>query len=385
MVAPLVLPTSTDDLANHLQIAHWAQSAFFAREDSTHSRQIAADSVAYLVQAAATAPALALGAAMVLYSYFWWEGAHTNDLNMPAVREASVLFRRSIEHAGCDDLQLPESLFLQRQCHTRWRHLLLLSAELGRDLAAERRDVRRSAAVLREAAADLSWARGLPFFSGRGWRKPHDTSFNEDHFPRLWRGPLWASSDVPLAGFLEAHYRDFLADLERVLPGFAALHAANANAGSHYQEFGPRDDDWQTIYFLRGGAWNAAACAAAPRACELLRSRPEVAECPLGGAGFLRLSPGGRVKPHFGAGPRLAAHLGLIVPEAGEIRLTVGGQQVAWQAGRALVFDDTFAHSVRHDGVEPRYVLNVWFSHPCDLEQHKPPLPDYCAEPRGTK
>ncbi|CAK0847751.1 unnamed protein product, partial [Prorocentrum cordatum] len=249
---------------------------------------------------------------------------------------------------------------------------------LGNEKADELADesAARAAVPPDLAYKDLARARGLPFFAGRGWRRPAEcsrdrppggrlcaspeprraTSFNEDHFPRLARGPLWATVDVPLAGFLEAHFHDFLADLElggddnfcageSVLPWFAELHAANANAGSHYQEFGPRDDDWQTVYLLRGGAWSAAACRAAPRACALLRARPEVAGCPLGGAGFLRLAPGGRVKPHFGAGPRLAAHLGLVVPEAGEIRLTVGGEQVAWQAGRALVFDDTFAHT----------------------------------------
>jgi len=65
--------------------------------------------------------------------------------------------------------------------------------------------------------------------------------------------------------------------------------------------------------------------------------------------------------------------------------MTVGGQVVRWQEGRAVVFDDTFVHSVQHDGLEPRFVLNAWFCHPCDSEHSAAgsELPEYCAWPSG--
>jgi len=104
------------------------------------------------------------------------------------------------------------------------------------------------------------------------------------------------------------------------------------------------------------------------------------------GAGFLRLRPGGRLKPHFGNSPRLSAHLALIVPP-GEIHMSVGSETVSWVEGKVLVFDDTFIHSVTHHGVDPRYVLNVWMCHPCDPGNGRSqkdmgkPVPDFCEGP----
>ena len=36
--------------------------------------------------------------------------------------------------------------------------------------------------------------------------------------------------------------------------------------------------------------------------------------------------------------------------------MVVGGELASWQEGRALVFDDTYVHSVRHSGLEARQV-----------------------------
>jgi len=48
--------------------------------------------------------------------------------------------------------------------------------------------------------------------------------------------------------------------------------------------------------------------------------------------------------------------------------MVVGGETVTWEEGKAIVFDDTYVHSARNDGNVSRYVLVVWFCHPCDRE-----------------
>ena len=62
----------------------------------------------------------------------------------------------------------------------------------------------------------------------------------------------------------------------------------------------------------------------------------------------------------------LFAHLSLLAPEPEAAEMWVGDEVVHWEEGRALLFDDTYVHSVSHRGRLPRYVLNVWFCHPCD-------------------
>ncbi|MHB8233624.1 MAG: aspartyl/asparaginyl beta-hydroxylase domain-containing protein, partial [Solirubrobacteraceae bacterium] len=56
----------------------------------------------------------------------------------------------------------------------------------------------------------------------------------------------------------------------------------------------------------------------------------------------------------------LRYHLGLIVPEDAEsCRIRVGDDIRHWQAGKSMIFDDTFNHEVWNDTDETRVVLFV--------------------------
>ena len=55
------------------------------------------------------------------------------------------------------------------------------------------------------------------------------------------------------------------------------------------------------------------------------------------------MRPGTRIPPHCGpSNARLRLHLGLVA--APGARLRVGGRSLAWEEGRAVVFDDSFEH-----------------------------------------
>lgn len=280
----------------------------------------------------------------------------------------------------------------------RWRYLLLLAGELGRHLAVERQSPRAAAEALQAAQSLFDEMRLMPAFGPHAGplNRPHDVNFNSDFFPAsvAKQGPIWQNPhrDVPIAPILEAAYPVIAAELRAILAEDGLYDLMQRTTRNAEPQFGPRDDDWQTAYLVRNGrgstGFNEPLCAYAPQTCGLLRSRPEVADCHAGmaGAGFLRLRPGGRLKPHFGNSPRLSAHLALIVPP-GEIHMSVGGQTTSWVEGKVLVFDDTFIHSVTHRGLEPRYVLNVWMCHPCDPTNGRNPetlreeVPDYCQGP----
>lgn len=318
------------------------------------------------------------------------------DRDGPAIRlaegkKAVDLMHRSISHRACDDVQTTVDEFLARQCHMRWRQLMLLSAEMARHLAVEVCDVREAALALRDTNSRFETMKQQPFFHqfaalGVALRKPHDVNYNMDYYPHVNMGPVWPNSLVPLAGFLEQHFDEFRADVSKIVDPsvFWRLHT---QAFVSETQFTPRDEDWQTVYFYLNEKFVDQNCHVVPRTCELLRSRPELVQCRAksAGAGFLRLQPGARLKPHFGNGPRLSVHLGLVVPQAGDIHMEVGSQTVRWSEGRAVVFDDTFIHKVKHDGDEARFVLLLWFCHPCDSDNwDNPPerQPDVCRWPR---
>jgi len=346
-----------------------------------------------LVGYAMKVPSLAHGMAMSLYSWFWWEGRDSTRVNVATARLACDFFAVSLEFSGCNDKALDLQSFFIRNCHMRWRYLMLISSELGKYLARELRDLKGAAEVLHASHNYFEAMRQMPAFGPHSGplAAPHDISLNADYFPAsvARQGPIWKNplQDVPIAAFLEEHFATFRAELLELLAQEHRFSLLNQATRSAEPQFGPRDDDWLTTYLVRGTVFSELVCAHAPQTCELLRQRPEVAQCysGLSGAGFLRMRPGGRLKPHFGGAPRLSAHLALIVPD-GELYMNVGRETVRWIEGKAIVFDDTFIHSVTHNGYDPRYVLNVWMCHPCDPTNGRSnngidPLPGFCEGP----
>ncbi len=93
-----------------------------------------------------------------------------------------------------------------------------------------------------------------------------------------------------------------------------------------------------------------------PRTAALMREIPGMTT-----AMISILSPRKHILDHRGPYKGvLRYHLGLIVPEDAEAcRIRVGDDVRHWEAGRSMVFDDTFNHEVWNDTDETRVVLFV--------------------------
>ena len=48
--------------------------------------------------------------------------------------------------------------------------------------------------------------------------------------------------------------------------------------------------------------WYDIFCSLAPRTCELVKSRPEIMDCPFMNVNYVKLHAGAHLKPHFGNG-----------------------------------------------------------------------------------
>ena len=81
---------------------------------------------------------------------------------------------------------------------------------------------------------------------------------------------------------------------------------------------------------------------------------------------ILRLRPGTTILPHCGTtNSRLIMHFAL--EGAAGIDFTVGGQTVKNYKGgdgHAIVFDDSYEHSVYHAGDQDRFVVLAILAHP---------------------
>ncbi|MDE3069203.1 MAG: aspartyl/asparaginyl beta-hydroxylase domain-containing protein [Acidobacteriota bacterium] len=114
------------------------------------------------------------------------------------------------------------------------------------------------------------------------------------------------------------------------------------------------DDRWKTLFLYGYGFKTDLGTQLCPRTTELVEQIPGMVT-----AMFSILSPRKHIPAHRGPYKGvLRYHLGLIVPARWEdCRIRVGSELRAWEAGRSMVFDDTFEHEVFNETDELRAVL----------------------------
>jgi aspartate beta-hydroxylase len=103
-----------------------------------------------------------------------------------------------------------------------------------------------------------------------------------------------------------------------------------------------------------------------PQTCQLLDRVPNLIQ-----AFFSILEPGKSIPEHEGPyRGYLRYHLGLRVPTDNPPKLIVNGQTYVWKTGEAVMFDDSWPHSVVNASSETRAVLIV------DIRRPLPFAPD---------
>jgi aspartyl/asparaginyl beta-hydroxylase (cupin superfamily) len=153
---------------------------------------------------------------------------------------------------------------------------------------------------------------------------------------------------LPAARLLENEWRVIRHELQSLQEGrFAA-----------WPERHIYDQHWSTFVLFDGYKKSEPVriqenCALCPTTTGILSTIPGVLT-----AGFSRLGPGSRIRPHKGSAPTiLRLHLGLVVPSDCGIR--VNGSIRRWTEGRCLAFDDTYLHDAWNLSSRERVVLLV--------------------------
>lgn len=335
--------------------------------DSGKNRRVVYDQLEQLARLSTDHfPSMTFAVAQALYSYFWFKD-NGPEVDLRAALRSIDLHELTLNQSGCRDLTMAVGSFLSKACAERWFYTIMLCTEVGIELAASRTDVGRSASLLGKADELFHELNSYSFFNFRRWKSLYDINTNSHVFPELvGQRPIWPNEALPIAGWLEENFQVFKDDLDSIIENnlFDTLYFAGHVSMT---QFGPKRESWAPLNLIHNRKLAPHACQVANRTCELLLTRPEIAECDAkdAGAAFARLLPGMGIKPHFwNAPPRLGVHLGIYTPPGAS--MYVGEHRVEWQEGKAVVFDDTYIHSVRHKGTETRYLLIAWFCHPCD-------------------
>merc|ERR1711865_306367 len=147
-------------------------------------------------------------------------------------------------------------------------------------------------------------------------------------------------------------------------PGWKALFKPNQDNDLVLGNDGPK---WSEMLLLERGAWDPRYCAIFKTVCKILGGLRDVEGIfngkRSGQVSLLKLEPGTTLVPHFGSvNWRYVAHLGLLLPA--NVVIYGGNESRNFVQGEVLVLDDSFLHSVRHQGDGPRVTLFVSFFHP---------------------
>ncbi len=121
------------------------------------------------------------------------------------------------------------------------------------------------------------------------------------------------------------------------------------------------DGNWRSFFLFGYGYEVAENCARAPVTADLVRRIPD-----LNSAFFSILEPGARIPRHRGVTRGLVTgHLGLIIPDRREkCVMQVEDTDLFWEAGKWLVFDDSYYHEVHNDTDQRRVILLVQLKRP---------------------
>lgn len=367
--------SNTDDLGNQRRIHDLTQYAYYldyGPQSEQHGLRAAVlAEIADFRHRTPEMPSLALAVSMAKYHFAWYQD-DSGEMDVDSVQDVANLMYASIQFSGCDRPDLRPEDFATRMCSARWAYAVMFFSELGREFAS-RYLTEQAADTLEKAVAVFDRMKQLPHYASRShWQNPYDINLNEEWFPAVTpSGPVWDKTLVPIAQMLEGQAGTLFTELgalvERGLLDVLHFKGFQAEGQDHAPQGRWRRMDF-TIPGADGPSWKTEACQHAPQTCSLLSSRRELQGCQHAGASLVRLGPGGRLKPQFGAAPRLHCHLALRGDPGA--RMSVGNQTLSWTTGEAIVFDDSYIRQEWHNGVRgERYVLQVTFCHPCEATQ----------------
>eukprot|EP00439_Symbiodinium_sp_Y106_P041717 s4224_g5.t1 len=195
-----------------------------------------------------------------------------------------------------------------------------------------------------------------------------------------YRGqPWWEGDSFQLVQRLEGGWRDpdtrtkITEELNALLSkgAFERIFSPSALVvpGSVNEDRNGAEWSEYLLYDPKSVKLDEAKCAGIPTLSSLLRDpsnkeavHPEINKSTV--VSILSLDPGARIMPHCGVTNRqLVMHFALKGSDG--VEFTVAGETRGYGGdGHAIVFDDSFEHSVYHAGKERRYILFAMLRHP---------------------
>ncbi|ASK87990.1 aspartyl/asparaginyl beta-hydroxylase domain-containing protein [Sphingorhabdus sp. SMR4y] len=174
--------------------------------------------------------------------------------------------------------------------------------------------------------------------------------------------PVLPASAFPWTGELTEKWQTIADEAAAILRHRDAVPPLKEISPDHARIAG--DGNWRSFFLVGYGYEVLENCARAPVTAELVREIPD-----LNSAFFSILEPGATIPRHRGVTRGLVTcHLGLIIPDRAEkCTMQVEDIDLHWQAGKWLIFDDSYFHEVHNETDQRRVILLVQVKRPMRL------------------
>ncbi|MGB5725282.1 MAG: aspartyl/asparaginyl beta-hydroxylase domain-containing protein [Parasphingorhabdus sp.] len=184
------------------------------------------------------------------------------------------------------------------------------------------------------------------------------------YYPGMPQREFYERSEFPWLADMEAAIPDMQEELQAVIARTSEFTPYVQGHPNRPRPNNPLLDDpnWGAYYFLKDGVEITENSVHCPKTMAALEAAPVPViheRSPM--ALYSVLEPGTHIAPHYGMlNTRLICHIPLVLPP--DCALRVGGETRPWQAGKALIFDDSFEHEAWNRSDQRRVILlfEIW-------------------------
>lgn len=166
--------------------------------------------------------------------------------------------------------------------------------------------------------------------------------------------PVFDNKQFIWTNLLEDNWISIRKEMESILPFHQSL--PNLQDIQQEQHVLNQDNHWKTFFLFGFGIKATLNCQLCPVTTSLLEQIPGMKT-----AFFSVLSPHKHIPAHKGIFKGIIrSHLGLIIPgKPGDCVMRIENENIYWQEGKTVVFDDTYEHEVWNNTSEVRVVLLI--------------------------
>jgi beta-hydroxylase len=170
---------------------------------------------------------------------------------------------------------------------------------------------------------------------------------------------VFPNTVFPWIPYLEANAPTIRAEAEMLLRDRMSVPSIREISPDHSKI--ALDDKWRSFFLWGYGVKIEANCVRCPQTAQILENIPGLLS-----AFYSVMLAGAHVPRHTGPTKAiLTAHLGLIIPLRRErCHMQVAENDVVWEEGKVVVFDDMFPHEVWNDTDEDRIILLIHLKRP---------------------